>query len=234
LLHLIQKAQIDIYDIPIALVTDQYVQYVSEMAEMDLELASEFVSLAATLLSIKVRMLLPRREPGTPEEASVDPRVELVEALLEYSAYKHAAEALKVYHDDMALRFARELTDDRREPHYDPDEPLKATLYDLISAMKGVLSAATPTPPVEIRLEKYTFRAAFFRILRGLRKKKGKPVLFKDLFDGDQTRASVVVMFLAVLELSRQGRLLVLQDSVFGEISIVETEGRLPIERPAS
>ncbi len=226
LLHLIQKAQIDIYDIPVAAITDQYMGYLRLMAEFDLEIASEFVSLAATLLSIKVRTLLPRSKSQANSEENEDPRQELVDALLEYSAFKNAAAYLRQLEEHMAGRWPRpEQPTEKRKSAGTDSAPLRATLWDLIIAMQQILVQNTPPTPVEIHLERYTVRAAFSRILRALRQ-SASGVKFNDLLQAKHKR-EIVVLFLAVLELGRQGRLRIVQPTPFGEIVVEPVkEGR--------
>lgn len=222
LLHLIQKEQIDIYDIPIASITDQYIAYLKAMRDVDLEVASEFVALAATLLSIKTRTLLPRKRGETPEEAA-DPREELVNALVEYRAFRDAARHLSVLEDSMYGRWPR--PDDACDSTRDEviDVPLKSNLWDLIIAMQQVLSQHRPSVPVEIRLDRYTLRSAFTKILRALRGRS--EVRFSDLLDDGVRRGELVVLFLALLELGRQGRLRIIQQLPFSEILVEPTKG---------
>lgn len=219
LLHLIQKAQIDIYDIPISQITDQYLAYVGAMRETDLEVASAFVSLAATLLAIKVRMLLPhKRAPGQQDDIEEDPRVALVRALVEYSEFKKVADTLGTKQQLAAMLYSR-----RSEPvtdHWIDSGPIKATLWDLIGVMRGVLERLEPVPPVEIRIEPFSLKSAFFRVLRAVRRDPGRQATLFGVFQGLEARTHAVMVFIAVLELCKQGRIRVVQHSPYGDITL--------------
>ena len=220
LLHLIQKAQIDIYDIPISEITDQYLIYVEAMRETDLEVASAFVSMAATLLAIKVRMLLPRkRSSGLQDDTEEDPRVALVQALVEYSEFKKAAESLGSQHQRMALLYTRP-----PEPvasHWIDSGPIKATLWDLIGVMREVLDRLQPAPPVEIRIELFSLKSAFFRVLRAVRRDPGHTATLFAVFAGLRARTEAVLVFLAVLELCKQGRIRIAQHAPYADITLI-------------
>ncbi len=219
LLHLIQKAQIDIYDIPISEITDQYLAYVGAMRETDLEVASAFVSLAATLLAIKVRMLLPRkRASGQQEDAEEDPRVALVRALVEYSEFKKAADVLGAKQQLAAMLYSRP-----PEPvadHWIDSGPIKATLWDLIGVMREVLDRLEPASPVEIRIEPFSLKSAFFRVLRALRRDPTRQATLFGVFQGLEARTHAVMVFIAVLELCKQGRIRVMQHTPYGDITL--------------
>jgi segregation and condensation protein A len=219
LLHLIQKAQIDIYDIPISEITDQYLEYLKAMRVMDLEVASAFVTLASTLLAIKVRMLLPKRRlPGAQDDTEGDPRDGLVQALVEYSAFKKAAEALGIAQQQTALLYAHPT-----EPSSDgwvSSGPIKATLWDLIGAMRQVLARLEPSPPVEIRLEPFSLKTAFFRVLRALRRSPDHKATLFAVFSGLKARTEAIMVFIAVLELCKQGRIHMVQHSPYADITL--------------
>jgi segregation and condensation protein A len=219
-LHHIQKAQIDIYDIPISQITDQYIAYIRAMEEFDLEIVSEFVMYAATLLSIKVRMLLPKpRATGAQDEAGQDPRAELVSALLEYGVFRTAALVLGRAEEEMSLKWSRPAGPE--EKRWDEGGPVKATLLDLIGAMRDLLATKEPVAPVEIQLERFGLRAAFFRVLRTIRRSEGRRASFSDFIRGLKTRSQAVMVFLALLELCRQGRVGLSQDGLFSDIAVL-------------
>jgi segregation and condensation protein A len=220
LLHLIQKAQIDIYDIPISDITDQYLVYLGAMHEMDLEVASAFVTLAATLLSIKVRMLLPRKRlPGAQDDPDEDPRAGLVQALVEYSTFKKASEALGSSQQRMALLYTRP-----PEPVADrwvDSGPIKATLWDLIGAMRHVLERLQPPPPLEIRIEPFSLKTAFLRVLRAVRRNPGQRATLFSIFEGLRARTEAIMVFIATLELGKQGRIRLVQHAPYADITLI-------------
>ena len=145
LLHLIRENKVDIYDIPISLITGQYLTYIEMMKELDLEIAGEFLVMAATLIHIKSRMLLPPDEEAPLEEME-DPRLELVQRLLEYQAYKDAASILKEKEDEALNIFGREKTEfDAQRPDDQQELYLfDINLFDLLGAFKRILDTAPP------------------------------------------------------------------------------------------
>ena len=212
LLFLIKKEEINIYDIPIAKITEQYLEYIRILEFLNLELAGEFLVMAATLMRIKARMLLPRQPDEVEEEA--DPRIDLVQALLEYQRYKEASTQLEAMEYQRRLLFVRPEAVSGEEP---PDLEITFNLFDLICAFKKVLERAEvrylEVKPEEISLEE---RIEF------LKEKidKAEVVAFADLFDSASTRLDLVVTFLALLEILRLGLATVKQTRTFGEIWI--------------
>ena len=141
LLHLIRENKIDIYDIPIAIITHRYLQYIKIMKELDLDIAGEFLVMAATLIHIKSRMLLPPDEEAPPEEQE-DPRHELIQKLIEYQAFKEAALSLRQREDEWTRVFQREPLSDEKD-----DEGIylsDVNLFDLLEAFKKILDTAPP------------------------------------------------------------------------------------------
>lgn len=236
LLHLIRKNEVNIYDIPIALITQQYLEYLSVMKSLNLSVAGEFLVMAATLLQIKSRMLLPVDEAQVDEDEGPDPREELVLRLLEYQRFKDAAVRL-----DERERLWRELFS--REPpgptQSQADEaPLDhVTLFDLVDALQGVLARAPNRQMLEIAAEHLTVKDRMNAILEVLEAKES--VTFLSLFEGSMHRPVVIVTFLALLELTRIKLVRIFQAEVFGPILLMrafspvtegdadETEGRL-------
>ncbi|RPI35314.1 MAG: segregation/condensation protein A, partial [Nitrospiraceae bacterium] len=144
LLHLLRENKVDIYDIPISLITGQYLEYIEIMKELDLEIAGEFLVMAATLIQIKSRMLLPPDEEAAPEEME-DPRLELVQRLLEYQAYKDAAAILKEKEDEALKIFGRQPEDLKEEEAPEPELCLfDVNLFDLLAAFKKLFENAPP------------------------------------------------------------------------------------------
>ncbi|HVP57636.1 MAG TPA: segregation/condensation protein A [bacterium] len=212
LLFLIKKEEINIYDIPIAQITQQYVEYIRMLEFLNLELAGEFLVMAATLMRIKARMLLPARPDEAEEE--VDPRAELVQQLLEYQKFKAAATELEAMEYQRRLVFPRpEATDGKGV--VEAEETYN--LFELISAFKKVLEKSQvryiEVHPEEISLE------ARIDALKGRIAQAGE-LAFGDLFEGDASRMDLVVTFLALLEILKMGFARARQTKPFGEIWI--------------
>jgi len=220
LLHLIRENRIDIYDIPIAAITDQYLQYLSLMEALDLEIAGEFIVMAATLIEIKSKTLLPASGSDQEEdEESVDPRAELVERLLEYEKYKQAASMFREWEDERQRLFVR------GETEYDACDiaiPFdEITSFDLLGALRRMLEEVGEGEEevTSIQRRKITVRMRMSEIWRRV-KESSRGVLFEDLFDGPRTRTEIVMTFLALLELLKLRRIKVRQPKPFGSIEI--------------
>lgn len=215
LLFLIKQEKINIYDIPIARITEQYLTYLDQIALTDLESAGDFLLMAATLMRIKARMLLPSTSEG--DELEEDPRRELVDRLLEYQKFKEAASTLKGMAKERGLLFSRGM----REMLPGTDEPPElepATFYDLMRAFNHVLKRASYREALQVEREEHSIEDKRTEILERL-SESGR-VLFEDLFGGDVTRLSVVVMFIALLDLIRTRDVEIGQTRRFGEIWI--------------
>lgn len=219
LLDLIRKQQIDIRDIPIAKITGQYLEYLEQAAELDLELGAEFIFMAATLIHIKSRMLLPRDpelDKLSPEE---DPRRDLVERLLEHERFKNAAEMLQqkrlieenVWSNPQIQQF---LADDE-------SPGLAVTLFDLVKTFEEVLERSRNRPVYQVDKEDVSV-ADMILYLRGLfqRRPKGEAVPVRELFEQQRSRAAMICLFLAILELAKMQALVLVQKEAFGEIGI--------------
>lgn len=218
LLHLIRRDEMNIYDIPIAQITEQYLEIIRDLSHVDLDRASEFLVMAATLVGIKARMLLPKPPKLVVEEdpavAGEDPRAELVRQLVAYSHYKQVAGELKLKEQEMARVYTRgKFLEEPAGPR--PLEGL--TLQDLVKAFREVLREEwnwREVPREEIPLRE-KIREINFRISRS-----PSGVRFRDLFTRGGSRLEVVVTFLALLELMRQRRAVAVQDGIFGDILI--------------
>jgi len=214
LLHLIRENKIDIYDIPIALITSQYLHYIEMMKELNLEIAGEFILMAATLIHIKSRMLLPPDEEAPPEEQE-DPRRELVQRLLEYQKYKEAAVDFRKREDEWLKVF-------HREPLSDEDEGelclFDVSLFDLIDAFKKILDKAPPEV-VSITREILTVKDRMSSIMEIIEGQDA--VRFEDLFQGGITRIQIIITFVALLELIRLGLARAYQERSFGNIWVI-------------
>ncbi len=221
LLHLIRDQKIDIYDIPISLITRQYLEYIEIMKELNLEIAGEFLVMAATLIHIKSRMLLPVEETADTEEPE-DPRLELVMKLLEYQAYKDAALELKEREEEWSHVFSREGFDEESAED-DEEEPVlfDLNMFDLISTFQKILEKA----PEEVRTltkETLTIKDKMNIIIEALQSREA--LRFTDLFKGDIIRAHFIVTFIAFLELVRLGLARVYQEKQFGTIWVISPE----------
>ncbi len=220
LLHLVQREELDIYDIPIARIAQQYLATLEAMQVLDLDVASEFLVMAATLLQIKSRMLFPRPSAPpleTPDAFEGDPRQELIERLLVYSRFKQAAQFLAEREVGQARHFLRfaELPDDTA-----PADPLGSiSLFDLLASLHRALHRAEPAAWPEIPREAVTLRDRMAKILLAIRAHSGG-VLFRALLGQTPRRLEVVVTFLAVLELLRLQQVQIVQVSPFGELLV--------------
>ncbi|MCL4553434.1 MAG: segregation/condensation protein A [Candidatus Marsarchaeota archaeon] len=219
LLHLIRENRIDIWDIPIVKVTEQYLAYLSLMESLDLEIAGEWLVMAATLLEIKSRMLLPKDpvEDETSEE-KLDPRLELVERLIEYEKFKGAAEVFKDLETERSkiyIRGAVEVEDLR--PKYDLEN---ITAGDLLEVLQGILLEVEETEVSTVQRRKITVRMRMKEIWRRVSEASGQ-LSFQDLFDDAVNRIEVVVTFLALLELLKAHKIKVRQKKAFAPIEII-------------
>lgn len=228
LLHLIEKNKINIYDIPIVEITEQYMEYIRQMQEQDMEVMSEFLVMAATLLNIKSKMLLPKEEPENTEEP-VDPRQELVERLLQYKMYKYASLELS----DRQLDAGRMLFKAESMPPEIADykEPVdtKELLSDLTlqklhaifeSVMKKQVEKIDPIRSKFGRIEKEEVNMS--KKMREIQEfaLKNKRFSFRALLMEQHDKMDVVVSFLCILELMKIGRMHVVQEEIFDEIQI--------------
>ena len=219
LVHLIKKHQIDVYDIPISLVTKQYLEYLKLLQELNLDIASEFLVMAATLIHIKSKMLLPRPETaaGDPTEEE-DPRDALVRRLLEHQKFKAAAELL---HDKETLRSAQWGRPDSRieaitGDDYEPE--IEVDLFTLLSAFKQVLERARDRPAMALPPEQISIETRIEQLLGRL--SETDACGFEDLFDDVATRPDLIVTFLAILEMIRLKLVRVFQAGGAGAIRI--------------
>lgn len=224
LLHLIRENKVDIYDIPIAEITKQYLQYIALMKELSLEIAGEFLVMAATLIHIKSRMLLPVEETLDTIEPE-DPRLELVERLLQYQAFKEAALGLKELEEDRRKVFKRAVTDDKEEDGEAAElELFDINLFDLINAFKKILDRA-PGEGVSITKEALTVKDRMNFVIEALEGKAA--VRFEELFTGEMLRMHLIVTFIALLEVLKLGLAKVYQEKEFGAIWIIRREERI-------
>ncbi len=216
LLHLIRDNKVDIYDIPIARITGQYLEYIDIMKELNLEVAGEFLVMAATLIHIKSRMLLPPDEEA-PSEEQEDPRQELVQRLLEYQKYKDAAQDFKTREDDWMKIFHREPASLSEEEEGELSL-FDLSLFDLLDAFKKILDKAPPEI-ASITKETLTVKDKMFSIMEILEGQE--TVRFEELFNHGITRVQLLVTFVALLELIRLGLARAYQETQFGKIWVI-------------
>ena len=223
LLFFIKRDELDIYDIPIASITQEFLEYVKVLELLDLELAGEFIVMASMLVQIKAQMLLPREEkegalPGTIDED--DPRAELVKRLLEYKRYREASDSLSISAENQKYVLYRQIFEAEEIHAAQSDSYRNATLFDLLKALKRAIEKAPEKaePHVVTRFP-ITVEEKSDEIMHVL---KSKPAArFFELVSG-LTKMHIVVTFLALLELAKLQRILVQQDLRFDDIVIVE------------
>jgi segregation and condensation protein A len=214
LLYLIQKDEIDIYDIPVGQITEQYLRYLAVIQALDLDTAGDFIVMAATLMRIKARLLLPVQTAEAMEEE--DPRAELVRRLLEYKRFKEAAAALRRHEEERSRWHVRQA----RWPFLDeaelPPPQLRLNMYELLSALAVVFDRLQTAPVHTVQREPFTVEQKMARIRDHL---LADPLVrFDTLFAGDAIKMEVVVTFIALLELCKRG-----------EVGFVQTQANGPI-----
>jgi segregation and condensation protein A len=215
LLHLIKKNEVSITDIPIATITEQYLATLELMQNLSLDVAGEFLVMAATLIHIKSRMLLPAGDNDAEEDEGVDPHEELVRRLLEYQRYKEAAAELE--QRDLLSRdvFVRSATPTEEAG---PRGFREVSVFDLLGALKRVIDRLPKDTVHEVALDKITVREKMMLLLETLRIHGS--VLFESLFAGVKSRVEVVATFLAMLELVKVRAIRVFQEEMAGPIMI--------------
>jgi len=221
LLFLIRKEEMDIYDIPIALITRQYLAYIELMKELDLDIAGEFILMAATLIQIKVKMLLPRPEGEQEGDEEGDPRAELVRQLLEYKRYKEVAEDLTGLEDRQRRMFPRSYFEWQKTLKQEGREVVlkEISLFDLLQAFKSVLDHIPEQSFHSVKAMQVTLEEQIDFMEKML--KDQERIAFGDLMRNLKERIVIIVTFMAILELIRTRRISVHQSSLFEEIWIV-------------
>ncbi|HXH49823.1 MAG TPA: segregation/condensation protein A [Terriglobia bacterium] len=221
LLDLIRKQKINIYDIPIAKITRQYLDYIRLMEELNIDVAGEFVLMAATLIYIKSRMLLPPDPTAPTEEQEEDPRAELVQRLLEHEQFKNAAEMLKSKRTVEEATWSHPGIDEFTEAE---DEPgLAVSTFDLISVFREILERAKKRPQIHVRREQVTVREMVEHVKQVMRERSG-PVSIEDLVAGYVWRQALIALLLALLELVRLRAIHLRQDELFAPITAVKSK----------
>ncbi|WP_058304641.1 segregation and condensation protein A [Gorillibacterium timonense] len=231
LLHLIDKNEVDIYDIPIKTITDQYMEYLDLFQELELDITSEFLVMAATLLSIKSKMLLPKPpviemdwEDGM-EDPDLDPRAELVRQLMEYKKYKEIADQLREMEEERSHIFTREPADLTPYVVTVKENPVEGLLpADLLLAFRRALrKMASRNSVARIRRDEISVKERIRQVMRQLKREGGR-VLFSRLLEDGFSREEVVTTFLVLLELMKMKRIVCFQHRLFDDIVIEARE----------
>ncbi|WP_019242088.1 MULTISPECIES: segregation/condensation protein A [Bacillus] len=231
LLHLIHTLEIDIYDIPVAEITEQYLLYIHTMKELELNVASEYLVMAATLLAIKSKMLLPKYEDELEEENDFsyeeDPRDELVEKLIEYKKYKQAAVELKSLEEERSLMFSKPPSDltyllKELEPQ---KVDINVSIYDMLGAYHKLLRRKKLQKPLHTKVarQEISIENRMNEILHEVRSISGRVSFFK-LFPY-QDKEHIVITFLAILELLKRDEIYAEQENNFADLFIANKEG---------
>jgi len=220
LLYLIKKNEIDIYNIPVALITEQYLQYIKIIKSLNLDLAGEYLVMASTLIHIKSKMLLPVPDESSPEETDEDPRAELVRQLLEYQAFKEAATALEkrpLLERDVFTRSAP-LDDDKEKSAENEEDLIEVNIFELIEAFHRLVSRIDQKELLEIDLEKMSLTDIINEVMERLTREKN--LTFEELLGERRDRRRIIYTLLAVLELIKLKMVKAYQTSAFGVIRI--------------
>ncbi len=220
LLDLIRKQQINIYDIPIAKITQQYLDYIHMMEELNIDLAGEFIFMAATLIYIKSRMLLPPDPTAAPEELE-DPRQELVHRLLEHEQFKNAAQMLQSKRMVEDAMWSQPGIGEFAEAE---DEPgIAVSVFDLITVFREILERAKKRPQMNIRREEVSVAKMIEHVKQVLKASSG-PVTLEELIAGYVLRQALIAVFLALLELVRLRAILLRQKNLFAPITVAKSK----------
>ena len=226
LLYLVKKDHLNIYDIPIAEVTGQYLAYLELMKYLDLGIAGDFLVMAATLTQIKSKMLLPPDPDTVQQEEEADPREELVKQLLEYERFKEIAQELRQKETNQQDVFKRPKTDSL--PRDLPGEAsvyFEASIFDLITAFSKALEDTPKELFYNVIKDEYTIEEKIHGILHGLLIKNSLKI--SELFHQAKNKIEVIVTFLAILELTRIKEIIAVQKEVFGDIEIVRNQNNI-------
>lgn len=228
LLHLIQQLELDIYDIPMAEITAQYLAYLHTMKELELDIAGDYLVMAATLMAIKSKMLLPKQELEVDEdeegfyEEGDDPRDALVDQLLEYRKYKYAADLLKDKEEERSQYYTKTPMNLQDLQIDVPLQPLQVTTIDLFTAFHQMITKKQQKIPMQTKIssEEITIDEKMKTIVKRLKRlKKDEAILFDDFFQ-DPTKSEMVTTFMALLELIKEGAILINQEEICGDILV--------------
>ena len=220
LMHLIRKNEIDIYNIPIALVTEQYIRYLNMIKSLNLDLAGEYLVMAATLIHIKSKLLLPVPEEPSEEDSEEDPRFELVKQLLEYQTFKEAAADLgkrPLLERDVFVRSAP-MPAEIEKQDIEEDELIEVNIFELIEAFHLLVSRIDKKELLEIDLETLSLTDIINDVMERLTRNKN--LTFDELIGNKKGRRNIVYTFLAILELIKLKMIKAYQTSAFGVIRV--------------
>lgn len=231
LLYLVKKDHLNIYDIPVKEVTDQYLAYLELMKLLDLNIAGEFLVMAATLMQIKSKMLLPAHEADAGEEAAEDPRAELVRRLLEYEKFKEIAETLRQKESGQQEVFKRPKVSEKADaPAGAAEVYFEASLFDLISAFSKALEDVPKELFYEVIKDEFTVEEKVHQILHMLLLQQTMRI--SELFGQAKNKLEIIVIFLSILELIRMKEVVALQKGPFQEIEITRNKDNIiPYEK---
>jgi len=218
LLHLVRVNRVEIADIPIVTITDQYNEYLELMRELDLDVAGDFMLMAATLMHIKSRMLLPPDPRAEEEEGEVDPRAELAQQLLEYQRFKQAAENLQAMDSRRQLIWTRDVVDEE----FADEELLAVEMVDLLTAFKGLLGRLGEDARVRLQRDNVSVAEKIAWLSDTLERRRS--VELRSLLEDLPTRLDRIATFLALLEMVRLQLVLVFQRKALAEIRIVKID----------
>lgn len=228
LLFLIKKSKIDIYDIPMSDITTKYLEYLDLMKMMDLEIAGEFLVMAATLLHIKSKTLLPKEEEEN-EEDETDPREELVRRLLEYKKFKDASDSLRGMYNKQKDVFVRSGEGNKGKIISDDGvEYFEASLFDLITSFRTVLKRVPKETFHQVVKSRYTVNDKIHQIFHIL--SENTKVFFLSLFEAARDKDEMIVTFLAILELMKMNEIFAVQKDAFGDIEIIRNSDNIKRE----
>ena len=234
LLYLIRREELEIYDIPIGRITEQYMQYLDLMRQLNLDVAGEFIVMAATLMVIKSRMMLPvdrrQTEEGADEEW-VDPRLDLVRQLIEYKKFKDAAGRLAEYEalTQESFDYGGGRPKFEKTAADAADALASIDMFDLLTAFQEVLARLNEVPQEELKGMRWSVPDKMDYILE--RSRADGQISFSTLFTPRSPRGEVIVTFLALLELLRQHRVIVYQNDAFHEITVLPSK-EMPDDKP--
>jgi segregation and condensation protein A len=231
LLYLVKKDHLNIYDIPISRVTEQYIQYMNLMKLLDLNIAGEFLVMAATLMQIKSKMLLPAEESlGAAEEEEQDPRAELVKRLLEYEKFKQIAQELREKEVMQQEIFKRPNTGVEKEKYSNKEVFFEASIFDLINAFSQALKDVPKEAFYEVIKDEFSVEEKVHDLLHLLLVVSS--IRLSELFTKAKNKIEIIVIFLAILELVRMKEIVARQSQAFEDIEISRnTENIIPYER---
>lgn len=221
LLFFVKRDELNIYDIPISKITKDFLEYIHLMQMLDLEIASEFIVMASTLMQIKAKMLLPKPETDAEEEEE-DPRAELVKRLLEYKKFKELANDFSKMEDEAGKIYYRQYFKHDARDYYDEEELYESlkdvSLFDLISAFKKAFESSKEKEFQEIEVQNYRVEDEMENILNRLKFKDS--FSFNEILKDYAEKLKIVVAFLAILELAKLKKIRILQHETFGEIFV--------------